>query len=487
MSASATLRAGIYGRESKDKQKSIDSQIAESREAALEHGWDIVAEYTDGVSASRFGTKVRRGWKRLLVDLDAGALDVVIAWEPSRADRDLETWVSFVAKCRARGVRIHVTGDGDTLDPANPSHWQRLIHGGVDAAMESEKISRRVLRGVSAAAVSGGFHGDTPYGYERIIVGERPTPHGPKPVKEQRPHPGTAPVVREIFERIARQDPIVHVVADLNQRGVPAPGGGATWHRATIRKLIRNKAYVGQREHAGQTYDAVWKALVVKTTFYAANKVLDMPDRKKTRPGRLKWMLTYLAVGGCGGRLHAQPVVDGRRARYHCVTDGCVSIGVTELDELLSSAVIARLSKPDARDLFFGDDEVADAARGEAVELSRRLDEWRESARRGETTPASLAVIEQGLLVDIDKAEKAATAASAPAVMAELLDAATFGQQKVRPVWDSLPVPAKREVVGALFAEIRVTKPAKRLSRWATDEQRLDAAAQRVVIEWRRP
>lgn len=97
--------------------------------------------------------------------------------------------MAFVAKCRARGVLIHITGEDDTLDPRNPSHWRRLIESGLDAAMESEKTSKRVRRGVAVAAVAGGFHGDCPYGYERVIVGERPTRHGPKPVKEQRPHP----------------------------------------------------------------------------------------------------------------------------------------------------------------------------------------------------------------------------------------------------------------------------------------------------------
>lgn len=160
----AVLRAGLYGRESKDKTKSVDDQLAEGRGAIDERGWSLVDSYTDGVSASRFGRKIRKGWNRLLADLDDGLLDVVVTWEPSRADRDLETWVRFVAKCRDRGVLIFIVGDDELLDPRILSHWKRLIDGGVDAAMESEKTSKRVRRGVAAAAVAGAFHGDTPYG-----------------------------------------------------------------------------------------------------------------------------------------------------------------------------------------------------------------------------------------------------------------------------------------------------------------------------------
>src|SRR5690606_2779536 len=135
--------------------------------------------------ASRFGRRIRKGWNRLLADLDEGLFDVIVTWEPSRADRDLTTWVQFVAKCRDTGVLVFLVGDDELLDPRVLSQWKRLIDGGVDAAMESEKTSKRTRRGVAKAAAAGGFHGDCPYGYERVIVGERQTAHGPKPIKEQ--------------------------------------------------------------------------------------------------------------------------------------------------------------------------------------------------------------------------------------------------------------------------------------------------------------
>jgi outer membrane biogenesis lipoprotein LolB len=53
----SSLRAGLYGRNSKGLDKSIDDQIVEGRQAAGDNGWSLVEEYSDGVSASRFGTK----------------------------------------------------------------------------------------------------------------------------------------------------------------------------------------------------------------------------------------------------------------------------------------------------------------------------------------------------------------------------------------------------------------------------------------------
>ncbi len=483
-----SLRAGLYGRNSKGLDKSIDEQLVEGREAAEDNGWPIVAEYSDGVSASRFGRRTRKEWHNLLDDLDQGLLDVIITWEPSRADRDLETWVAFVAKCRAKGVLIHITGEDDTLDARNPSHWRRLIEGGLDAAMESEKISKRVRRGVAAAAVAGAFHGDCPYGYERVIVGERPTRHGAKPVKEQRPHPVHAAVVAEIFERVARNDPIKTVVDDLNQRGVLAPVG-EVWHRNTIRKIVFNVAYLGQRSHKGEVHDGTWPELVSADLFHAAGKVLRDPKRKTAQPGRLKHLLSYVVSTPCGSVVHYMGPARGRYARYHCVADGCAAVGVAEAEEYVARLVVKRCCRKDVRELFTDDDEPAQRAKDEAAALRGKLKEATDSflKPKGGISADRLAEIEQQLKPQIADAEARSVSRKAPQAMLDLLSAAEFGAVKVRPVWDGLPVAAQREVLRLLFDDIRVDKPVLVLTRWSTDTDRLAAATARMGVDWRRP
>ncbi len=57
-------------------------------------------------------------------------------------------------------------------------------------------------------------------------------------------------VVRDIFRMIAEERlPITSVRRALEERGVPAPGGGRRWFRSTIRKLIQNDCY---RPHTHQ-------------------------------------------------------------------------------------------------------------------------------------------------------------------------------------------------------------------------------------------
>jgi DNA invertase Pin-like site-specific DNA recombinase len=490
-STTATLRAGLYSRESKDKLKSIDDQAAEGREAAACRGWVLAAEYSDGTSASRFGRKVRQHWLSLLADLDAGLLDVVITWEPSRADRDLETWVAFVSRCRAKGALVHLVTDDDTLDPRNPSHWHRLITGGVDAAMESEKVSRRTRRGTARAAAAGKPHGPAPFGYERVIVGEEQTPHGPKPVKEQRKSPA-APVVVEIFERVARNDPLAAIVRDLNERGLPGPKGGP-WNRDTLRDIARNVAYLGQRRHRSERdgqaptdnqYQGTWPSLVDAAQFHRAQAVLDRPDRKKTKPGAARWLMSYIVHAPCGKHVHASPERTGRAARYVCAGDGCVSVAVRDADEIMARIVCGRFGKPDLLDLFAPDDTASRAAKVEAAELRTTLDRHYDEAAAGRLSAGGLTAMERRLLPLIEDADRRSRPTSAPGPVAELIDAAKVSATRIRQVWDSLPLAARREVI-VLLADVVIGPKPRRLSRWATEEERLLGAATQLQIHWK--
>ncbi len=493
--AQTLLRAGVYGRESKDKTKSIDDQVRAGIDAVGDQGWHLEEVYTDGASASRFGRKVRRDWARLLTDLDAGSLDVVVVWEASRGDRDIERWVPFVCRCRDRGVLIYVTDGDETLDPRKPSQFRRLIEDGLDAYMETEKTSRRTRRGVATTAAAGGFHGDAPYGYLRAIIGERPTPNGPRPIKEQRPDPTTAPIVVNIFQRISRGDAVKTIVDDLNRDGVTPPGGGQLgWHRSTIRKIILNPAYIGKRVHDGQTYDATWPALVPVKLFRDAGKVLSSPNRRTAKTSRQRYLLSYIAKAPCGAGLGYAPERVGRPPVYHCITNGCASIGALEIDEFVTSTIVARFIKPDARRALVPlDDPTARDADEEAARLAQQLDEAVASWKTGGISITLLGQIEADLKPQIEAARKRARPSSVPSPIVDLIEAAEKANgdlsEAVRQAWDDLPVTAQRIIVTYVFeaVTVRPPDPARRLSRWSTPEQRYETAAGRVELPWRHP
>lgn len=488
MGSSATpLRAGVYGRESKGKQKSVDDQVELGTEVIDGFGWVLAGSYDDGSSASRFATKVRADWRRLADDLAAHKLDVLIVWEVTRGSRETVDGFTWLNLCRDNDVLIYLIVEEELFDPRKTSHYDRLGRMVLDGATESNKTSDRVRRGVRQAAVRKGGatpHGRTPYGFLRQLkdpeVVTRPSKMPWDEFYVQVADPVAGPVAVEVIRRIARSTPISELVKDLNTRDLKAPDGGL-WTRQAIRQLVRNPAYMGKRLFKKELRDGVWDGLVTEHEWSAANRVLDEPDRMTTKPGLKKWLASYLMVSECGALMQAVPPRKTFKAKYRCTKDGCVSIGKWEVDEFLTRVVVARFMRDDARDLFVADDTERSRSEEQLATLEQRLHGFRRSATAGETTPASLAVIERDLVPQIEDARRRRDAAGVPAVLVDLVNAAD-----VRVAFEALPIAGQREVLATLFAEIRVGRSgAVRLHRSSTPDDKLAAAAERLTIAWR--
>jgi DNA invertase Pin-like site-specific DNA recombinase len=439
MTPAKQLRAGIYGRQSKNKAKSIEDQLVECRADAADCGYLIVAEYSEGSSASRYARRAREEWARVLAAVERREFDVLVLWEASRGDRRLTTWSALLDDCRARGVLIRVTNDARTYDLSIDTDWRTLATAGVDAAHEAGKTSKRVRRGVDSAAKQGRPHGGpAPYGYRRTYdptTGE---------LVGLTPNETTAPIAREIIERAARSEPISTITNDLNARGV-APPAGVAWYRQRVTKIATNPVYIGQRRHNGERYAAQWPALVDEATHYAAVRILTDPARSvHARPGRITYLLTYIATcGTCGGPIRNR-VLD-----YQC-PHGHVSVRRPPVDEYVVELVLAYLTRPDVYATLRAQGEGADieamSARGEVAALRARLDEWRASAATGQTSPESLAAIEGTLARQIRSAEQRADRASLPPAMRVVLEPGA----DVRARWDAAPLAARRTVIATL-------------------------------------
>ncbi len=434
-------RASVYGRQSSGKAKSIREQLAAGHGVTRENGWRHAGDYRDGTGASRQATKARSDWERLLADLEAAAFDIIILWESSRGDRTLASWALFLEQCRKHDVLIHVIADDHTYDMKRPRDWKTLATAGVDAQGETDLLSIRVKRGHAGAAADGKpAGGPVPYGYRRTYdtaTGKR---------RDQVPYEPEAAIVREIFDRVATGQTILSLVNDLNDRRVPR-ARGAKWARCTVREVVRNRAYISRRFLNGVEHQGTWPAIVEESVFYAAQEVLAQPSRRITRPGRQKHLLSYLArCATCDAFLNYAA------GYYKCVDSGCVSIPKGATDMVVAEYVQARLTQPNMAAILAPDNsEEAEQAAAEAAKMRAQLNEWRQSAILGQTSPASLVVIEAQLTAKIADAEAQSRTASIPPVLQSFLDPET----DVRRRWDSFTVVARRVVVSAL-CEVRV-------------------------------
>ena len=467
MRQKATLRAALYGRVSQDKHagRSVTEQENESRAACTLNGWNIAATYSDNdISASRFTTKTRPGWAKLVADLDAAKFDVIVLWEPSRGSRELMAWAALLDACRRRKVLVHVTSHQHTYDLSKPRDWRSLAEDGVDSAYESEKASQRIRRAMAANAVAGRPHGRTPYGYVR-----RYDP-STKALLAQEIDPTTAPIIREITRRLAAAEPVTAVTRDLIARGVPSPAG-KTWTRQNLRRVALNHTYIGEREYAGEIHAGDWPPIVEPEVWYAARRILLDPKRTVTKPGRYKYLLSYIAhCGVCGDPLQAARRKGGTAyfcPRYHA------SAGVEWLDAIITPIVLGRLNnKALMARLAGGDDESVLAARTQAAALKERLEGFRDAAAAGDLTPASLAHVEARLLADIALAQKKAASAAVPFALRGLA-----GADDIAGRWEALSIASRRQIVSAL---LKITlDPSCTRGRHSLDDY------DRIKIDWK--
>lgn len=436
------MRALIYARQSVGNKKSIDDQIEECGADVRALGWKLVDKRHDGSSASRLARKARADWARVLAMLEAGDFDVLVLWESSRGDRDAEAWLGLLRRCRERGVLIRIVNDEYTYDVRITRDWEHLANQGIKNAVYSEEVRDRALKGIRGAIRRG--HppmGPAPYGYRREY-------HPENGAVQQVPQNAHAFVVQEIFERVAKAEPLRAICRDLDTRGVPTPNGAAAWRPYSLRQMCRNTAYIAQR--AGQPGN--WPPLVKEAVFYAAVRVLEEPKRQKhnhySRPGRQEHLLSYLATcakEGCGGPARALA------GSYECAVKQCFKVKEAEADELVRDLAIGRLSMPDLYQRLRSGSATAGKivrdAENEIATLTARLGEWRSSAAKGKTSPDTMAVIEEEIARDVLAAERRRDAAALPSA----LEGWPGPEADVRARWAAATVQARRGVLRALL------------------------------------
>jgi DNA invertase Pin-like site-specific DNA recombinase len=461
-------RAGLYQRVSDDqagRSRSVEQQNAAGVLAAQRYGWFVAGTYNEpDRSASRFARKDRPEWERLLSDIAARKLDVVVLWEPSRGDRKLAAWAAFLDVCRDTGTRIYITDHDKIYDPRIARDWRSLAEDGIDSAYESEKTSARVRRGVAGAAEQGKPHGRRPYGYRRTYEYTGAS----RPLVHQEPDPTEAPIAREIITRISRNDSISGLIFDFAQRGITRRDGGP-WSHSSIARMVREGVvYIGKRRHnGGPLLPGNWEPIVDVETYWRAVNVLSDPARKAQadgrggiRPGRAKWLLSHIAkCDECEYPL-------GQQNRYGIPYYRCTSprashayAPVEWMDWLVGEAIVRWCADPVVYTVLTGDDdEEAQAKRAEASAERARLDSFEQQAIAGKLSAESFARIAAGIETRIAELERQAEELSAPPALRDLLreakqvPSARKREREIASRWLDMPLTARRSVIRKIAA-----------------------------------
>jgi DNA invertase Pin-like site-specific DNA recombinase len=373
------MRAAIYCRLSKNrrgKKANVQDQERDCRDYIDGQEWEYVDSYIDdGISASDKSEKPRDQFLRMMADLRAGLIDVIVASEFTRLyrrPRELEELLDPVD-------RFQFQVDLVTVDPA-VRQWDirsgvgraQLREAAKQAAEYSDYISEKVRSHAKHRAADGRWHGGHPgFGFDYSPVvrdgeGEELAPERMNVNEEQ------AKVVRRVVWEVLAGKRVGTICETLNQESIRTRDG-KRWRQGNLHPILTKPAIAGLVRHPEKPdlVRSVWGTFVECSQHPDANdcfgaiisehdwrklqSILAKPARARNLVGARSALLTgYIYCGNpeCGKKLVATRDQRGKRV-YACKKDshreGCGTIKrlADPIDQLVTELVIATLEDSD--------------------------------------------------------------------------------------------------------------------------------------------
>lgn len=471
-------RAAIYVRISKDRAGAglgVKRQEDDCRALAKRIKATVIGPaYVDNDLSASTG-KRRPAYLRLLDDMAAGLVDVVLVWHTDRLHRsplELETFIA-TAESRKPAVNVHAVQAGP-LDLSTPSGRMVARQLAAVARYEVELKADRQKASNRQAAESGVPRGGgRAFGFEDDKITHRPR---------------EAKAVRDAVSGVLAGRSLHEIARTWNASGVLTVNG-KEWNATTVRQMLARPRNAGLREYNDEIIGkATWKPLVPEETWRAMVTLLSDPARRNGPGPRPRWLLSGIAMCGYPGcdrtmkgatASAASYQAAANRPIYRCRGGGHLSRDAAALDAFIDRVAIARLSRPDAIELL-GDDRAVDVAamHTEARELRARKDALALEAATGGISPAQMRIINQSIDGQLAALEAEIVSASQGSVLAGLA-----GREDVEKRWGLLTLERRRGVVDALMTV--TVLPVGRTGRPRAGEPEQVPAG--VDITWRSP
>jgi site-specific DNA recombinase len=373
------MDAAIYARLSKNRRGLSDNceiQIAEAEGYSEDKVWPVVGTFQDDdISASKYSTKPRPDYDRLVQAIEAGQVEVIVCTEMTRLYRRLEELLELIKMAERTRLRGIWTTDDIGYDLSTPEGIHAAIGAVNNAMLESAKLSKRQRRKKAAQARQGKpSGGGRPYGYEQDGITLIPA---------------EVAVLVEAKDRYLAGETMRDLIRDFFNRGIVAKNG-KTWDIENFQRMLFNKRYIGIRTHNGAEYPAIWPAI------FTADEWNRMDARRRQRvaryPGKQpgttrQYLLTGLVYcGRCDtGMIGSRRAIsEGHQRRYRCravdnhgMPLGCGKVfrGAEPLDEFITEAVLYRFDSPEVASALSVTGEDPDA-------INKLMDEYQTAKQR---------------------------------------------------------------------------------------------------------
>jgi site-specific DNA recombinase len=349
-----TIRCAIYTRKSSEEGLEQDfNSLDAQREACAAYvlsqaseGWQLQPTcYDDGGLSG--GTLERPALQRLLADIAAGTIDIVVVYKVDRLTRSLLDFAKLVEVFdRAGASFVSITQSFNTTTSMGRLTLNMLLSF---AQFEREVTAERIRDKIAASKAKGMWMGGTP------PLGYRPDGRTLAIVEEH------AALVRFIHQRYLELGRVRALAEELARSGVNVPvrqrrsgeplGGGA-FTRGQLYTILRNPIYVGRIVHRDREYAGQHPAIVTPDTWERVQKMLAGHVRgSRTARETGGAVLAGMIEGPAGEPLISAHACKGKvRYRYYVSRDrhhegaGGIRVPAREIEGLVGSSLSTLLA-----------------------------------------------------------------------------------------------------------------------------------------------
>ena len=272
------LRCAIYTRKSSEEGLDMEFNSLDAQREACEayvasqraEGWAAIREpYDDGGVSG--GTLDRPALQRLLADVEAGLIDVIVVYKIDRLSRSLMDFARLVEIFERNQVTfVSVTQSFNTTTSMGRLTLNILLSF---AQFEREVIGERIRDKVAASRKRGMWMGGyVPLGYDvrdrKLVVNEN-----------------EAATVRMIFQRFAAIGSATMLAKALAAEGVLNKRGKLV-DKGFLYKLINNRVYLGEAVHKGTAYPGEHAAIIDQALWDNVHAILQESPRLRAKNTR---------------------------------------------------------------------------------------------------------------------------------------------------------------------------------------------------------
>ena len=315
-SVARKLRCAVYTRKSSEEGLDMEFNSLDAQREACEayvasqkaEGWLLVPDrYDDGGFSG--GTLERPALQRMLADIEAGRVDVVVVYKIDRLSRSLMDFAKLVEVFDRNSVTfVSVTQSFNTTTSMGRLTLNVLLSF---AQFEREVIGERIRDKFAASRKKGMWMGGwAPLGYDikdrKLVVNE-----------------SEAATVRSIFQRFLRVGSMTKLTGALRSEGMRTKGGKPV-DKGYLYRILNNRVYLGEAVHKGIAYPGEHAAIVEQPLWDRVHEIIGESPRKRAMRTRAQTpaLLKGLIFGPSGRAMTpAHTRKGGKLYRYYVSTD----------------------------------------------------------------------------------------------------------------------------------------------------------------------